>query len=67
MKKILIAVLILITVNAKAQFNNSWIDYSKTYYKFYLAKDTLCRIPQSVLSTAGLGTVNPIIWNFGEK
>lgn len=70
MKKILIAVLILITVNAKAQFNNSWIDYSKTYYKFYLAKDTLCRIPQSVLSTAGLGTVNADhfqLWRNGQQ
>ncbi|HSN60932.1 MAG TPA: hypothetical protein VLR49_08355, partial [Ferruginibacter sp.] len=58
MKKILIAVLVLISVNASAQLNNSWIDYNKTYYNFYLAKDTLCRIPQSVLASAGLTAVN---------
>jgi hypothetical protein len=32
MKKILIAVLLLVGSQAKAQLNNSWIDYSKTYY-----------------------------------
>jgi hypothetical protein len=70
MKKILIAVFILITVNAQAQLNNSWIDYSKTYYKFYIYKDTLCRIPGSVLATSGLGSVNADhfqLWRNGQQ
>ncbi|HSN60881.1 MAG TPA: C25 family cysteine peptidase, partial [Ferruginibacter sp.] len=52
------------------QLNNSWIDYNKTYYKFYLAKDTLCRIPQSVLASAGLTAVNADhfqLWRNGQE
>lgn len=54
MRKLLTAIFILATVAGKAQLNNSWIDYTKTYYKFKVAKDGLYRIPQSVLSAAGL-------------
>ena len=42
-----------------AQLNNSWIDYSKTYYKFKLAENKLCRISQSTLAAAGISTANP--------
>jgi len=54
MRKILIAIFILATVAGKAQLNNSWIDYNKTYYKFKVPKDGLCRINQSLLSSLGL-------------
>lgn len=58
MKKILLTpFIILLAITGYAQLNNSWIDYSKVYYKFKLAKDTLTRIYQPVLSAAGLGTV----------
>ena len=58
MKKILLAsIILLLAFNSNAQFNNSWIDYSKTYYKFMLAKDTLTRLYQPVLAAAGLGSV----------
>ena len=58
MKKfLLIPVVLLLAVTGYAQLNNSWIDYSKTYYKFKLAKDTLSRINQPVLAAAGLGSV----------
>ena len=70
MKKILFAFLLLISVNASAQLNNSWIDYTKTYYKFYLAKDTLSRISQPTLAAAGLGTVNADhfqLWRNGQQ
>lgn len=41
---------------AKAQvYNNEWIDYQKTYYKFKVGKTGVYRIPQAVLATAGLG------------
>ncbi len=70
MRKILIPIFLLLSVALHAQLNNSWIDYSKTYYKFRLAKDTLCRIPQSVLASAGLGSVNADhfqLWRNGEQ
>ncbi|MEP6711956.1 MAG: C25 family cysteine peptidase [Ferruginibacter sp.] len=70
MKKILIPVLLLLAVVAKAQFNNSWIDYNRTYYKFKLSKDTLCRIPQAVLSGAGLAAANADnfqLWRNGQQ
>ena len=70
MKKILIAVLLLIAFKAKSQLNNSWIDYNKTYYKFLLDKDQLYRIPQSTLAAAGLGAVNADyfqLWRNGEQ
>ncbi|MCX6293448.1 MAG: hypothetical protein NT127_04035, partial [Sphingobacteriales bacterium] len=57
MKKILV-LLLLISSFSHAQLNNSWIDYTKTYYKFRLAKDTLCRIPQTTLAAAGLANIN---------
>jgi hypothetical protein len=71
MKKILIPMLlVLLSTAAHAQLNNSWIDYNKTYYKFKLGKDTLCRIPQPVLAAAGLGAVNADhfqLWRNGEQ
>ena len=66
MKKIFLALLLISSLAVSAQWNNSWIDYSKTYYKFQLANDTLTRIPQSVLAGLGLDAVNAIL-NFGEK
>jgi len=70
MKRILLLILILSGFAAKAQYNNSWIDYNKTYYKFYLAKDTLCHIPQSALVPLGLSGVNADhfqLWRNGEQ
>ena len=64
----LVACCFLSGVNA--QFNNSWIDYSKTYYKFRIAKDSLCRIPQSAIAAAGLQSVNADhfqLWRNGKE
>ncbi|MGN6493813.1 MAG: C25 family cysteine peptidase [Agriterribacter sp.] len=55
MKQLLSILLLLCCTLAKAQYNNEWIDYGKTYYKFKVAKDGLHRIPQSSLQTIGLG------------
>ncbi|HCY89614.1 MAG TPA: hypothetical protein DHV17_05085, partial [Chitinophagaceae bacterium] len=69
-KKLLLPLFLLISVLGQAQLNNSWIDYSKTYFKFRIAKDTLCRIPQSTLAAAGLGSVNADhfqLWRNGEE
>lgn len=55
MKKLLLGLFITIGFAAEAQvYNNEWIDYSKTYYKFKVGKTGLYRIPQSVLSASGL-------------
>lgn len=56
MKKLLFCLLLLagFTVNAQV-YNNEWIDYSKTYYKFKVGKTGLHRIPQATLAAAGLG------------
>ncbi|MEX0636437.1 MAG: hypothetical protein WD135_06690, partial [Ferruginibacter sp.] len=71
MKKILTAFLIICSfcVNAQ-QLNNAWIDYSKTYYKFFVNKDIISRIPSSVLSASGLGSVNADhfqLWRNGQQ
>ncbi len=70
MKKLLIPLFVLLASAAHSQLNNSWIDYSKTYYKFRLGKDTLCRIPQSTLAAAGLGNADASqfqLWRNGEQ
>jgi Peptidase family C25/CARDB len=71
MKKFLFTAIVLLLVTAGfSQLNNSWIDYNKTYYKFKLAKDTLCRIPQTVLAAAGLGSTpaqNFQLWRNGKE
>ncbi len=54
MKRILFIVLVFSVLAARAQYNNEWIDYNKTYYKFPVAKDGLHRITQAVLQAAGL-------------
>ena len=58
MKKILfVFYLFTLSLVAHAQLNNSWIDYSKTYYKFKVLQTGLYRISESVLSAAGLSAV----------
>lgn len=70
MRKILIIVFALVTVAAHAQLNNSWIDYSKTYYKFKVTKTGLHRINQPLLASLGL-TNTPAeyfqLWRNGEQ
>ncbi len=71
MKKfVLTAVLTVSIACGFAQLNNSWINYNNTYYKFYVAKDTLCRISQPTLAAAGLSTVpaqNFQLWRNGKQ
>ncbi|RYY50842.1 MAG: hypothetical protein EOO06_02725 [Chitinophagaceae bacterium] len=69
MKKILVAVLTLLAFNATAQLNNSWIDYSKTYYKFPISSDGLVKIPQSSLPAAlqGVNADHFQLWRNGEQ
>jgi len=57
MKRAIAAILLLVCLNAKAQYNNEWIDYNKTYYKFKVGNNGLYRIQQSTLQGLGLGSV----------
>ena len=54
MKKFLIPLFLLLVTIAHGQLNNSWIDYSKTYYKFQISKSGVYRINQPALSSIGL-------------
>lgn len=68
--KILLPFLIFCAFSVKAQFNNSWIDYSKTYYKFKINTDNIARIPQSTIAAAGLVAVNADnfqLWRNGQQ
>ncbi len=48
--------LLFATATVRSQtYNNEWIDYTKTYYKFKVFATGLYRIPQSSLSAIGLG------------
>ncbi|MFN5423020.1 MAG: hypothetical protein ACK5AO_07125, partial [bacterium] len=42
------------SLNVHAQYNNEWIDYSKSYYKFKVGANGLYRISYSVLQSQGL-------------
>jgi hypothetical protein len=57
MKQVLVCLFILCSFLTKAQvYNNEWIDYSKTYYKFKVGKNGVHRISQAALTSAGLGS-----------
>ncbi|MBC7889321.1 MAG: hypothetical protein H7Z13_15700 [Ferruginibacter sp.] len=70
MKKILFTFFIFCTLAASAQFNNSWIDHSKTYFKFKVAKNGMYRISQPALASIGLGGTAAEqfqLWRNGEQ
>ncbi|MFT3701006.1 MAG: C25 family cysteine peptidase [Agriterribacter sp.] len=54
MRKYLLFILIVSCGVARAQYNNEWIDYNKTYYKFSVAKNSVNRISQASLQSIGL-------------
>ena len=56
-KPLLSICLALMALGAAAQtYNNEWIDFNKTYFKFKVGADGLYRIPQTVLANAGIGS-----------
>jgi hypothetical protein len=71
MKKLLLPFLLLFSFAANAQLNNSWIDYSKTYYKFKIANDNVYRIPKTALDAAGIAATTNAdyfqIWKNGVQ
>ena len=70
LKRIFQFAFVCFAANSQAQLNNSWIDYNKTYYKFKVAEDKLCRIPYSALAAAGIASNNASsfqLWRNGEE
>jgi len=71
MRKFLFTGIILLLVSTSySQLNNSWIDYSKTYYKFKLTSDAFCRIYQPALAAVGLNNTpaqNFQLWRNGKE
>ncbi len=72
MKKTLLVILAAISFGyGSAQvYNNEWIDYNKTYYRFKVGATGLYRISQSVLNSLGLGTVQAQhfqLWSQGQE
>lgn len=56
--------------NVNAQFNNSWIDYNKTYYKIKVGQTGLYRIPYTVLQSNGLSSADASsfqLWRNGQE
>ncbi|RYY60857.1 MAG: hypothetical protein EOO05_08420 [Chitinophagaceae bacterium] len=71
MKRILLLLAIITSLSAAAQgYNNEWIDYSKTYYKFKVGKTGMYRIPQALLAANSMGAVNADyfqLWRNGKQ
>ncbi|MBS1608493.1 MAG: hypothetical protein JSS70_06990 [Bacteroidetes bacterium] len=71
MKRLLLLLLIVLGLYTQAQvYNNEWIDYNKTYYKFKVGATGLYRISQPVLAGVGLGSVPAEqfqLWRNGQQ
>jgi hypothetical protein len=71
MKKFLLFLLLLTGYISRGQsFNNEWIDYSKTYYKFKVPSTGIYRIGQPLLVSNGLGSVPAEqfqLWRNGQQ
>ncbi|WP_276500638.1 C25 family cysteine peptidase [Terrimonas pollutisoli] len=71
MKRILLLLLTLAFLHAGAQvYNNEWIDYNKTYYKFKVGATGLYRITQVSLASIGLDNTNADhfkLWRNGKE
>lgn len=71
MKRIILLLLTAISLSAGAQvYNNEWIDYNKTYYKFRVGVSGIYRIYSNALASIGLENVNVDhfqLWRNGEQ
>jgi hypothetical protein len=71
MKKFLLPLLIFTGLFANAQvYNNEWINYSRTYYKFKVGANGLYRISQPALVTLGIGSTPAEqfqLWRNGQQ
>jgi hypothetical protein len=55
-KNLLLVLLVILGMGVKAQYNNEWIDYNKTYFRLKVGSSGLYRISSTVLQQAGLGS-----------
>lgn len=71
MKRFLLVWLTVLSLTAGAQtYNNEWIDYSRTYYKFKVGSTGLHRLPQPLLAQMNLGSTNAEhfqLWRNGKQ
>lgn len=71
MKKLFTLILLMYSAYSYAQqYNNEWIDFSKTYYKFKSPRTGLFRIPQATLAANGLGSIPAQqfkLWRNGQE
>ncbi len=71
MKRLLLLLFLITGLAAQSQtYNNEWIDYSKTYYKFKVGATGLYRISQPVLASLGIGNTPAQdfqLWRKGEQ
>ncbi|MBK5271099.1 MAG: hypothetical protein JJE22_08810, partial [Bacteroidia bacterium] len=71
MKRFLLPLLIFASLTAQSQpYNNEWINYNNTYYKFKIGVTGLYRINQSTLITLGLGSTPAEqfqLWRNGQQ
>jgi Peptidase family C25/FlgD Ig-like domain len=71
MKKILLPFLLFISIIVQSQaYNNEWIDYNKTYYKFKVGATGLYRINKDTLLALGIGNTPAEqfqLWRNGEQ
>ncbi|TAD83265.1 MAG: hypothetical protein EAY75_15070, partial [Bacteroidetes bacterium] len=51
----LLVLALWMATSAQGQFNNEWIDYSKTYYKIKVGDEGIFRLSKTVLDAAGIG------------
>ncbi len=61
---------VLLATSVQAQYNNEWIDYNKTYYKFRIAAPGIYRINKAVLDAAGIGNTPAEhfqLWRHGQQ
>jgi hypothetical protein len=70
MKKIFTLVMLLFAMNSfSQQYNNEWIRFNQTYYKFKVGTAGVYRIPKTVLDAAGIGNTAVQffeLWRNGE-
>ena len=70
MKRLLVIISVLAYATGFGQSSNSWVDHSKTYYKFSVGKDSLYRISYATLNGLGLGNTPSEyfqLWRNGEE
>jgi Peptidase family C25 len=73
MKRLLLFIIVLMSVSSSAvaqSYMNEWIDYNKTYHKFYVGSNGLYRISQAQLASIGIGNADAAhfqLWRQGKE